>query len=115
MARSRRNSASGTRLELPGGDGVFDHQLVRRIQLRMLALVQHPVDAFGGMPLHHQEGLVVRDAVVAGVQLGDDDDRDFQVAFGSVFAARSSISIGIRWRSAAGTWARTATWLAKGP
>ena len=31
--------------------------------------------------------------------------------FGKVAAARNSSSIGIRWRSAAGTWAKTATWI----
>jgi hypothetical protein len=35
--------------------------------------------------------------------------------FGNVAAARNSISSDIKWRNAGGTWAKTATWLAKGP
>jgi len=63
---------------LPGGDRVFDDELVALVEFRVVAVIENAIDTGGRDPLDDQKRRVMRDAIIAGVQLRDRDDRQFQ-------------------------------------
>jgi hypothetical protein len=52
---------------LPGADCVFDDELARPVEFRVVAIVEDAIDAGGRDPLDDQKRRVTRDAVIAGV------------------------------------------------
>jgi len=53
---------------LPGGDCVFDDELVPVVEFRVIAVIEDANDAGGRDPLDDQKRRVMRDAIIAGVQ-----------------------------------------------
>src|SRR6266446_5370122 len=62
------------------GDGVFDDEAVDVVELGMVAVIEHAIDAGITQPLYHQHRLVMGDAVMARVELGDGDDGELEMA-----------------------------------
>ena len=53
---------------LPGGDRVFDGELVPLVEFRVVAVIENAIDTGGRDPLDDQKRRVMRDAIIAGVQ-----------------------------------------------
>src|SRR5712675_3111845 len=53
----------------PGGDRVFDDELVALVEFRVVAVIENAIDTGGRDSLDDQKRRVMRDAVIAGVEL----------------------------------------------
>ena len=51
----------------PGGDRVFDDELVSLVEFRVVAVIENAIDTGGRDPLDDQKRRVMRDGVIAGV------------------------------------------------
>ena len=64
----------------PGGDRIFDDELVPIIELRVVMVIEDAVDTGRRDSFDDQERLMMRHAIVAGIELGDGHDREFESA-----------------------------------